>query len=137
MQYVKTVYLKNGKHLEVNTGIHSGNVISGVVGETKPQFSLIGPTVNKTSRVCSLSQPMRCSISKETKHFLELYTNNLQFVMTKVFMKGIGEEPIFSVSKSRNLKSSGISKLQNSHLKSKSDNRNSKLQKEIDKGKSV
>ena len=32
----KTVYLKNGKHLEVCVGIHSGPVISGVVGETKP-----------------------------------------------------------------------------------------------------
>lgn len=53
--FVKTMYLKNGKHLEVKIGIHTGTVISGVVGETKPQFSLIGDTVNKTSRVCSLS----------------------------------------------------------------------------------
>ena len=36
-------------------GIHSGEVISGVVGENKPQFSLIGDTINKTSRVCSKS----------------------------------------------------------------------------------
>jgi class 3 adenylate cyclase len=34
--FVKTMYLKNGKQLEVNIGIHSGPVISGVVGETKP-----------------------------------------------------------------------------------------------------
>lgn len=53
--YVKGVYLKNGKHLEVKIGIHTGPVISGVVGETKPQFSLIGDTVNKTSRVCTIS----------------------------------------------------------------------------------
>ena len=51
--YVKTVYLKNGKNLEIKVGIHTGPVISGVVGETKPQFSLIGDTVNKSSRVCS------------------------------------------------------------------------------------
>jgi len=34
--YAKSVYLKNGKHLEVRIGIHTGAVISGVVGDTKP-----------------------------------------------------------------------------------------------------
>ena len=34
--FVKDLYLKNGKHLEVRIGIHTGPVISGVVGETKP-----------------------------------------------------------------------------------------------------
>jgi class 3 adenylate cyclase len=27
---------KNGKYLELKIGIHTGSVISGVVGETKP-----------------------------------------------------------------------------------------------------
>lgn len=96
--FVKTYYLKNGKHLEVKIGIHTGSVISGVVGETKPQFSLIGDTVNKSSRVCSLTQPLKVSVSKETHHYLELYTNNYSFAKTMVQMKGIGNEPIFSVS---------------------------------------
>ena len=51
----KNVYLKSGKNLEVKIGVHTGSVISGVIGETKPQFSLIGDTVNKASRVCSLA----------------------------------------------------------------------------------
>jgi class 3 adenylate cyclase len=34
--YVRTIYLKSGRHLEVKIGIHTGPVISGVVGETKP-----------------------------------------------------------------------------------------------------
>ena len=59
MNFVKTMYLKNGrmisKHLEINIGIHSGSVISGVIGDTKPQFSLIGDTVIKTAAVCSHS----------------------------------------------------------------------------------
>jgi hypothetical protein len=38
------------------------------------------------------------SVSKETLHYLELYTNNLQFMKTMVKMKGIGDEPIFAVS---------------------------------------
>jgi hypothetical protein len=98
LSYVKTQYLKNGKQLEVTAGIHTGSVISGVVGETKPQFSLIGDTVNKTARVCAKCQPAKVSVSKETKHFLELYTNNLTYQKTMVQMKGIGDEPIFTVS---------------------------------------
>lgn len=97
ISYIKTVYLKNGKSLEVKIGIHTGPVISGVVGDTKPQFSLIGDTVNKTSRVCSLTQPNKCSVSKETRHYLELYTNNLFYSQFYVMMKGIGREPIFIV----------------------------------------
>ena len=95
--YVKGIYLKNGRHLEVKIGIHTGPVISGVVGDTKPQFSLIGDTVNKASRVCSLTTPLKCTVSKETQHYLELYTNNLQFTHNYVNMKGIGREPIFAV----------------------------------------
>lgn len=96
--FVKNMYLKSGKHLEVKIGIHTGTVISGVVGETKPQFSLIGDTVNKSSRVCSLSKPLLVSVSKETHHYLELYTNNYSFTKSFVNMKGIGTEPIYSVS---------------------------------------
>lgn len=36
LTYVKTIYLKSGKELEVQAGIHTGPVISGVVGDTKP-----------------------------------------------------------------------------------------------------
>ena len=37
-------------------GIHYGRAISGVIGHHKPQFSLIGDTVNTTSRVCSTGE---------------------------------------------------------------------------------
>jgi class 3 adenylate cyclase len=74
---VKGVYLKNGTHVQVKIGIHTGPVISGVLGDTKPQFSLIGASVNKASRVCSKSTPLKVTISKETHHYLELYTNNM------------------------------------------------------------
>lgn len=93
----KNVFLKGGKNLEVKVGIHTGPVISGVVGDTKPQFSLIGDTINKTSRVCSLTSPMKASVSKETHHYLELYTNNLYYNGVVVDMKGIGKERIFHV----------------------------------------
>lgn len=96
--YVKNMYLKSGKHLQVKIGIHTGSVISGVVGETKPQFSLIGDTVNKSSRVCSKAEAGKVAVSKETVRYLELYTNNYYFPKQMVEMKGIGLEPIYYVT---------------------------------------
>jgi class 3 adenylate cyclase len=34
--YLKQIILKSGKSLEVRIGIHTGPVISGILGETKP-----------------------------------------------------------------------------------------------------
>ena len=52
--YIKTViWGQNREPLKLKIGIHCGPVITGVIGYHKPQFSLIGDTVNTTSRVCS------------------------------------------------------------------------------------
>ena len=97
LNVIKNIYLKSGENLEIKIGVHTGKVISGVIGETKPQFSLIGDTVNKTSRVCSKADPVTVTVSKETHHYLEVYTNNYWFKENIVFMKGIGDEPIYQV----------------------------------------
>jgi class 3 adenylate cyclase len=85
--------------MRVKIGVHTGDVISGVVGETKPQFSLIGDTVNKSSRVCSKCPHNKILISKETQKLLETYSNNFAFEPLEVFMKGIGTEKTYKVSK--------------------------------------
>ena len=56
LNFITKQKLKDGSPVKLKIGIHSGKVISGVIGEIKPQFSLIGNTVNKTSRVCSKCQ---------------------------------------------------------------------------------
>jgi len=45
-----------------------------------------------------LTTPNKCTVSKETQHFLELYTNNLFFTQMYVNMKGIGREPIYATT---------------------------------------
>lgn len=79
LSYSQSYGLRNGKKLQIKIGIHTGEVIAGVVGETKPQFSLIGPTVNKTARVCSKCPTGRILISKETHLQLEESSNNFIF----------------------------------------------------------
>ena len=66
LNVANSIKLKTGQKLRVKIGVHTGEVVTGVVGETKPQFSLIGDTVNKTSRVCSKCPPKQILISKET-----------------------------------------------------------------------
>jgi len=85
---VKNTYLKNGKNLEIRIGIHTGQVSSAVVGETKPQFSLFGETVLKTVNISRISEPQRVSVSKNTHHYLELYTNNYWFHQSNIEIKG-------------------------------------------------
>ena len=85
--------------MKLKIGIHSGKVISGVVGENKPQFSLIGDTVNKTSRVCSKCKENSILVSKETHGLLEAHSNMYSFESNIVEMKGIGREMVFYLRK--------------------------------------
>lgn len=53
VQFVSTKKVAE-KQLKIWVGIHHGKCAAGVIGCYKPQFSLIGDTVNTTSRVCAL-----------------------------------------------------------------------------------
>lgn len=61
----KRSLLAKNKPIIVKVGVHLGPVISGVIGHHKPQFSLIGDTVNTTSRVCSTGASDCITISDE------------------------------------------------------------------------
>ena len=53
VQFVSTKKVAE-KPLKIWVGLHYGKCAAGVIGCYKPQFSLIGDTVNTTSRVCIL-----------------------------------------------------------------------------------
>jgi class 3 adenylate cyclase len=50
MQFANNYSYRAGKTLRMKIGIHYGTCIYGLLGYHKPQFSLIGDTVNTTSR---------------------------------------------------------------------------------------
>lgn len=55
----------SGQQMVIKIGIHYGRVMAGVIGFHKPQFSLIGDTVNTTSRVMSTGESGIITLSKQ------------------------------------------------------------------------
>lgn len=79
VQAAEQTYLTGGSSLRVKVGIHTGHVTSVVLGELKPQFSLIGNTISRAKEICNESEAMKVSISVNAQHYLDLYTNNIHF----------------------------------------------------------
>lgn len=98
---LEPVYMKNGHKLQVKIGINSGAVIAGVVGDHKPQFSLVGDTINTAARMCgTLKAPDRIQISQDTYNLLK-HTGDYYFLPNQVEAKGKGTMDTFMVESAR------------------------------------
>lgn len=58
------------EHLSIRIGIHTGDVVSGMIGQKLPKFSLFGDTMNIASRMESCGKPNRIHVSQDTYHLL-------------------------------------------------------------------
>ena len=61
---IEKIILENGETVKIKIGVHTGKVIAAVVGNHKPQFSLIGDAINTTARMCAYSSDM-CVLCSE------------------------------------------------------------------------
>ena len=66
IHYLEKKNLESDIEWRMRIGIHSGNVIAGVVGTKKYLYDVFGDTINTASRIESASEPMRINISENT-----------------------------------------------------------------------
>lgn len=81
------IFDKMEHYLSVRIGIHTGDVVSGLIGTKLPKFSLFGETMNIASRMESTGEPGRIQVSKKTRDIL--FDENWESTTNKE-VKGIG-----------------------------------------------
>ena len=88
--YVKKVsWGTEGQKITLKMGIHYGKVIAGVIGHHKPQFSLIGDTINTTSRVTATGEANKVTISESVFDIISKNASEFILEMRKVQVKEI------------------------------------------------
>jgi magnesium-transporting ATPase (P-type)/class 3 adenylate cyclase len=97
LRIANSIKVRKGVTLSVKIGINSGTVTAGVIGYHKPQFSLVGDTVNTASRMASTCTAANTiQISKSTYDILE-DKKGLVFTPRSAEVKGKGQMETFMV----------------------------------------
>ena len=98
--------------IQLKIGIHYGECMMGVIGYHKPQFSLIGDTVNFTSRHCTTGLPGHIMVSEDA--WIEGDRWDLDYEIVTTDMKGKGWYDVYHVYPlSRDLKTCILEAIQN------------------------
>ena len=94
----KLYKLQSGKMLQFKIGINTGPVIAGVVGHHKPQFSLVGDTVNTASRMSTtITTPNTVQVSPSTYEALTPYHTSYDFHPNLITVKGKGDMTAYTL----------------------------------------
>lgn len=93
---IQKTKIKHNK-LHVKIGINSGRVQAGVVGYHKPQFSLVGDTVNTASRMATTLTEKDCIQITISTYELVKASSGIIFEPHSSFVKGKGNMETFIV----------------------------------------
>jgi len=96
-----TKWVKDLNDIEIRIGIHSGEVVAGIIGKNKYTYDLWGDAVNIASRMESNSEPGRIHISEE---FAKSIDSNTEFSLIprgEITIKGKGTMNTFWLEKGK------------------------------------
>ena len=99
LDMVSKVRLENGDTIKLKIGIHHGVVNSSVVGNHKPQFSLVGDTVNTTARMCAYSKENCIHITEEAYEEISKSYHDFEQREQEVKGKGLMKTYLFHYQK--------------------------------------
>ncbi len=96
---------KGESGFEMRVGIHTGQVVAGIVGVKKFQYDIWGDTVNTASRIESSGEAGRVNISQQTYALLKDDPDFIFENRGKIDAKGKGSIDMFFVSKKEHVSS--------------------------------
>ncbi|XP_054262325.1 guanylate cyclase soluble subunit beta-1 [Macrosteles quadrilineatus] len=76
MDLSREVLDDDGVPIRISIGIHSGEVVTGVIGHRMPRYCLFGNTVNITSRTETTGAPGKINVSQDAYRFLSQADND-------------------------------------------------------------
>jgi len=92
---------KKIKNIEIRIGIHTGEVVAGIIGKNKYTYDLWGDAVNVASRMESNSEAGRIHISEEFAKSIENHTEFKLIPRGEIFIKGKGTMNTFWLENAR------------------------------------
>jgi len=97
----ETDWMNNVKNIEIRIGIHSGEVVAGIIGKNKYTYDLWGDAVNVASRMESHSEAGRIHVSEKFANGVRHYPEFKLTSRGEITVKGKGTMKTFWLEKAK------------------------------------